>query len=201
MWIETIELAGGRARLVPLQAEHTPALYEAGRDPDIWTYLPRRVETPEDMGSLVQEALVAREAGTDFPLVILDQNAGDRVVGSTRLCDIQPVHRGVEIGWTWLAPDVWRTRINTECKYLLLCHCFETLNALRVSLKTDERNIRSQRAIERLGAVKEGVLRKHRVLPDGYVRNSVYYSILNDEWPAVKQRLEAFLDQARHTHG
>ncbi len=103
----------------------------------------------------------------------------------------------MEIGWTWLARDAWRTPINTECKYLLLRHCFEDLGMVRVQVKTDARNVRAQRAIERLGALREGVLRRHRILPDGYIRNSVYYSILDAEWPAVKARLEGLLRNRR----
>ncbi len=193
MNVQPVELMGKRARLVPLAAEHAPALLEAGRDPAVWTYLPRHPQTLAGMEELVAEALARRDAGIDFPFVICDRHEGNCVVGSTRFCDIDPANRSVEIGWTWLAPGVWRTRINSECKYLLLGHAFETLGAIRVFLKTDARNIRSQKAIERLGAVKEGVWRKHRILPDGFVRDSVYYSILDDEWPAVKARLETFL--------
>lgn len=193
MDIHSVELAGRRARLVPLQSEHAPALLHAGRDPAIWTYLPRHPKTREDMDALVAEALARRDAGTDFPFVILDQADNDRVVGSTRFCDIDRANRSLEIGWTWLDPAVWRTRINTECKYLLLVHAFESLGAIRVFFKTDARNVRSQNAIERLGAVREGVWRKHRILPDGYIRDSVYFSVVDDEWPAVKARLEIFL--------
>ena len=193
MNVRPVELAGRRARLVPMKQEHAPALLEAGRDPAVWTFLPRQAESLADMEELVAEALARRDAGVDFPFVILDRQDADRVVGSTRFCDIDQANRSLEIGWTWLAPAVWRTRINTECKYLLLGHCFETLGAIRVFLKTDARNVRSQKAIERLGAIKEGVWRKHRILPDGFIRDSVYYSILDDEWPAVKARLETFL--------
>jgi len=124
-----------------------------------------------------------------MPFAVVD-TLRNRIVGSTRLADISFPNRGVEIGWTWLDPSVWRTPINTECKYLLLKHCFETLDMIRVCLKTDSRNVRSQRAIERLGARREGILRSHRILPDGYARDSVYYSILASEWPDVRQTLE-----------
>ncbi len=193
MNVQPIELVGLRARLVPLAPTHAADLFDAGRDPAIWTFLPRHPQTLADMNVLVAEALERRDAGLDLPFVILDRAANNRVVGSTRLCDIDRANRSLEIGWTWLAPAVWRTRINTECKRLLLGHCFETLGAIRVFLKTDARNVRSQKAIERLGAVKEGVWRKHRILPDGYVRDSVYYSIIDDEWPAVKANLDGLL--------
>lgn len=193
MKIEPVELVGHRAHLVPLAAEHVPALLEAGRDPAVWTYLPRHPRTLADMEDLVAEALARRDAGVDFPFVIRDRHDNDRVVGSTRFCDIDKENRSLEIGWTWLSPDVWRTRINSECKRLLLGHAFETLGAIRVFFKTDARNVRSQKAIERLGAVKEGVWRKHRILPDGFIRDSVYYSIVDDEWPAVKASLDGLL--------
>ena len=194
MNVQPVELVGRRVRLVPMRQEHAPALLEAGRDPAIWTYLPCHAKTLADMEELVAEALARRDAGVDFPFVVLDRHDGeDRVVGSTRFCDIDPANRSLEIGWTWLAPAVWRTRINSECKYLLLGHAFETLGAIRVFLKTDARNVRSQKGIERIGAIKEGVWRKHRILPDGFIRDSVYYSILDDEWPAVRARLETFL--------
>jgi N-acetyltransferase len=192
--VQPVVLTGARAQLIPMDPSHVGALYEAGRSPEIWPYMPMSIQTAGDMQRLVREALSARERGTEFPFVIVDQER-PRVVGSTRFLEIAPAHRGIEIGWTWLSPEVWRTSINTECKYLLLGHCFEVLGAIRVQLKTDARNVRSQTAIERLGAVREGVLRHHRIMPDGYLRDSVYYSILVEEWPAVKARLEGWQRQ------
>jgi RimJ/RimL family protein N-acetyltransferase len=127
--------------------------------------------------------------GLFLPFAIVDLATG-RAIGSTRYLDISPHDRHVEIGWTWLGKDYWRTPINTECKYLLLRHAFETLGCIRVSLKTDLRNERSQRAIERIGGVREGVWRRVVVMHDGYQRSSVFYSILDDEWTGVKKRLE-----------
>jgi RimJ/RimL family protein N-acetyltransferase len=118
-------------------------------------------------------------------------------VGSTRYLDIRRENRGLEIGWTWLAAAVQRTAVNTECKYLLLRHAFETLGAIRVQLRTDLRNLRSQRAIERIGATREGVFRQERIMWDGYLRDSVFYSVIDCEWPAVKARLEARLGSAQ----
>ncbi len=192
MNVKPVVLTGERAMLVPMEGSHVEALYEAGRSPEIWPYMPMRVRTLEDMRTLLEEALRARDRGTEFPFVIIERSL-NRIVGSTRFLEITPAHRGIEIGWTWLSPDAWRTPINTECKYLLLRHCFETLGALRVQLKTDARNVRSQVAIERIGGVREGLLRHHRIMPDGYLRDSVYYSILIEEWPAVKARLEGWL--------
>lgn len=186
------ELTGRRAKLVPMHTDHIEELFEAGSDAQIWTYMPYKIETMNDMKRLVDEALAARGRGGEFPFVIVDQNTG-KIVGSSRFLNISQANRTLEIGWTWYHPTVWRTSINTECKYLLLRHCFETLSTIRVEFKTDSRNIRSQRAIEKLGAVKEGVRRNHRILPDGYIRDSVYYSIIAEEWDAVKVRLQHLL--------
>jgi len=190
--LEPVILEGDSVRLVPMKVGHAKALFEAGNFHEIWAYMPSRGGTLEEMTALVDEALRAAAAGVEAPFVIIER-ARSRIVGSTRLIEVSRADRGLEIGWTWLTPEVWRTRINTECKYLLLRHAFETVGAYRVQLKTDGRNERSQRAIERIGAVKEGILRRHRILPDGFVRDSVYYSILDTEWPAVKQRLEGLL--------
>lgn len=193
MDVHSVELTGTRSKLIPMEESHAEELFEVSRDPNIWAYMPMDVQTLDDMKQLIENALRAREDGSALPFVIVDRNT-DKIVGSTRFLDISVPNRGLEIGWTWLSPSVWRTRINTECKYLLLAHCFETLKAIRVQLKTDERNVRSQKAIERLGASKEGTLRNHRILGDGFYRNSVYYSILDTEWPAVKERLSGFLE-------
>ncbi|QSO54806.1 GNAT family N-acetyltransferase [Alicyclobacillus curvatus] len=186
------KFVGKRVTLRPLQAEDAGALYEAGRAPDIWTYMTSKIQTRADMDKFVMTALKNYESATEIPFVVIDNESG-ALLGSTRYLDISMANRGLEIGFTWLSPQVWRTRVNTECKYLLMKHAFETLSFIRVQWKTDSRNIRSQQAIERLGAVREGVLRKHRILSDGYVRDSVYYSVIAEEWPAVKARLEAFL--------
>lgn len=195
--LEPITLRGERTLLEPLGPEHAAALTEAARAPEIWEYMPARVEwgSLEGIRAWIESALAARRSGREMPFAIVDQVAG-QAVGSTRLTDFDPANRSVEIGWTWLSPQVWRTRVNTECKALLLTHCFERMGMIRVQLKTDARNVRSQLAIERLGAVKEGVLRHHRIMPDGYLRDSVYYSILAPEWPAVKARLQTFLERS-----
>ncbi|MDA8194226.1 MAG: GNAT family protein [Thermaerobacter sp.] len=193
MGIAPAELIGERVKLIPMRESHVAGLFEAGRDPQIWTYMPMQVNTIDDMRRLVSDALSGRAKGSEFPFVIMDQQS-DKIVGSTRFLDISISHRHAEIGWTWLAPHVWRTRINTECKYLLLRHGFETLDLIRVQLKTDRRNLTSQQAIERIGGQKEGILRKHRIMPNGYIRDSVYYSILDEEWPLVKTRLQRILN-------
>jgi RimJ/RimL family protein N-acetyltransferase len=197
MEVYPVTLTGHVVRLEPLSEAHVADLAVAGRDESIWRYMPYGlVTTPEKMQAWVQEILSRQARGTDLVFAVFHLGAG-RAVGSTRYMDIQRQHRGLEIGGTWYAPAYQRTAVNTECKYLLLAHAFETLGCLRVQLKTDLRNERSQRAIERLGAVREGVLRNHLILPDGYVRSSVYYSVLAQEWPAVKAKLEARLEVAR----
>ena len=194
MKIPSRELTGERAQLIPMQLTHIRDLFEAAAYPQIWTYMPTRIDSPGDMTELVTEALAARDNSSQLPFTIVDRQS-NQIVGCTRLLDISLSNRQVEIGWTWLTPSVWRTRINTECKYLLLEYCFEEIDLIRVQLKTDRRNLRSQQAIERIGGVKEGILRRHRILSDGYVRDSVYYSIVDLEWPAVKTRLQQMLDR------
>jgi N-acetyltransferase len=186
--IRPIQLVGNFVTLDPLEITHVPALFEAANYPAVWAYMPFKVKTLEDMGQLVGEALAVRDQGSELPFVITDRQTGS-VIGSTRYLDISSANRSLEIGWTWLSPAVWRTPVNTECKLLLLRHAFETLDVIRVQLKTDARNLRSQRAIERIGGVREGVLRRQRILSDGFVRDSVYYSILAEEWPGVRSRL------------
>jgi RimJ/RimL family protein N-acetyltransferase len=189
--VKPVVLTGSKVELIPMEAGHIEGLYEAGNYPEIWTVNQGRIASLDDAKEYVRKAL--HQAGA-VPFVIKERTSG-KWLGSTRFFDISDQNRGLEIGSTWLTPTVWRTPINTECKYLLLKHCFETLGTIRVQLKTDSRNTRSQKAIERLGAVKEGVLRNHMILPDGYVRDSVYYSILDREWPAVQSRLENYMSQ------
>lgn len=194
MNIESVELKGQRVKLVPMHKDHTEGVFKAGNNAEIWTYMPMKIETIDDAKRLVDETLMARDQGLQFPYIILDQET-DKIVGSSRFLNISKWNLSIEIGWTWYNPSVWRTDINTECKYLLLSHCFETLSTIRVEFKTDSRNTRSQRAIERLGAVKEGVRRNHRILSDGYIRDSVYYSIILQEWRSVKSRLQNFSNE------
>jgi RimJ/RimL family protein N-acetyltransferase len=184
-----ITLEGPHARLEPLAALHSSDLFLAAQDDALWRYMPiPRPRSQADVERMIAEALEAQERGEQLPFAIVERASG-RAVGSTRYLDIRAPHRGLEIGWTWITPAHQRTALNSECKRLLLAHAFETLGCLRVQLKTDLRNLQSQAAIERLGARKEGVLRKHQVLWDGYVRDSVLYSITDEQWPAVRSRL------------
>lgn len=191
--VEPVTLVGRVIRLEPLSREHVPDLALAGQDQAIWEFmLYGEMRGVVAMAAWVDMLLEYQRRGTDLPFAVLHQETG-RAIGATRYMDIRPQHRGLEIGGTWYTPQFQRTPVNTEAKYLLLEHAFERLGCIRVQFKTDSRNLRSQRAIERIGAQKEGVLRKHLITPAGVERDSVYYSILNDEWPAVKQRLIALL--------
>ena len=175
--------------------EHVPGLTAIGLDDSIWQYMPYGFMRDEaDIRGWVKGMLARAARGTDLPFAVVDLASGC-VAGATRYMEIQMAHGGLEIGGTWYGAAYRRTHVNTDAKYLLLEHAFETLKCIRVQLKTDSRNERSQRVIERIGAVKEGVLRNHMVLPDGHVRHSVYYSILDSEWPTVKVRLQRMLDK------
>ncbi|MDM5331424.1 GNAT family protein [Neobacillus sp. CF12] len=188
MWNELFELRGEMVRLVPISFDHLEGLWEAARPDEIWTYMATTVRSKEEMVQMIASSIQKRELGTDYTFTVVNQE--DQIIGSTRYLDILPEHRSLEIGSTWYHPDSWRTRVNTECKYLLLQHAFESWNFRRIQLKTDSRNLRSQKAIERIGAVKEGTLRKDRKISGGYVRDTVYFSILNEEWETVKKELE-----------
>jgi RimJ/RimL family protein N-acetyltransferase len=168
---------------------HVPGLTAVGLDASIWEHmLYGEVRSEEDVRRWVQDIL----SRPDLPFVAVHLESG-RVAGATRYLNMAPEHRGLEIGGTWYGLEFQRTVVNTECKYLLLRYAFETLGCIRVQFKTDSRNERSQKAIERLGAVKEGVLRNHMILPEGRFRDSVFYSILDTEWPEAKKRLEEIL--------
>jgi RimJ/RimL family protein N-acetyltransferase len=193
MEVKPVVLTGNHVRLEPMTEAHIEALAKIGIGQPFWDFmLYGNIDTVDDMRNWVQDILARAERGTDLPFVAVHLASG-RVAGATRYLNIMPQDRGLEIGGTWYGSEFQRTVVNTECKYLLLRHAFETLGCIRVQLKTDLRNERSQRAIERIGAVKEGVLRNHMILPDGRIRHSVFYSILETEWPEVKKRLEEML--------
>ena len=190
-----ITLQGRHVLLTPLTLAHATDLLAAAADPEIWSYLPyQQPRTEPDMRALIESAERDQERGFSVAFAIVDLRSG-KAIGSTRYLDIRPRDRGVEIGSTWLSSEVWRTAINTECKYLLLRHAFEDLSALRVQLKTDERNQRSRAAILGIGATFEGILRCDRVLWNGFVRSSAYYSITHQERPAVRAKLEERLNR------
>lgn len=185
-------LTGRDIRLEPLTRAHIPALIEVGLAPDLWQWTVGQVRTAADMTAYVETALEEQRLGRSLPYATVDRVSG-RVIGSTRFGSIERHHRRVEIGWTWLAPAWQRTAANTEAKYLMLRCAFETMDCLRVELKTDRLNERSRTAIRRIGAVEEGTLRSHMVTESGRVRDTVYYSIVAAEWPEARTRLEARL--------
>ncbi len=193
MEVKPVVLTGKYVRLEPMTEAHVPGLAEIGIGQTFWGFmLYGDMNTVDDMRNWVRDILARAERGTDLPFATIHLASG-RVAGATRYLNIVPKDRGLEIGGTWYGLEFQRTPVNTECKYLLLKHAFETLGCIRVQLKTDLRNERSQKAIERIGAVKEGVLRNHMILPDGRIRHSVFYSILDTEWEGVKKRLEEML--------
>jgi RimJ/RimL family protein N-acetyltransferase len=187
-----VTLHGKTVRLEPLIIGHVPALWKAGSDPKLWRWIPAQVKTIEDMRAYVMSALEDQQRGAALPFVIMDQGT-DQVIGSTRYAAIVPAHRRLEIGWTWLTPAHQRTMANTEAKFLLLTHAFEVLRAIRVEFKTDVLNEKSRNALLRIGAVQEGTFRKHFICDSGRVRDTIYFSILDTEWPPVKQKLSNFL--------
>ena len=191
--VEPVVLQGKNVRLEPLSQDHAQGLYNRGRVEADWAYMPRTcfIDMP-DTRQWVDEALGAA-AQLAFAIV---ETAKDRVVGSTRYLNIRPDHRSLEIGWTWLGQDWQRTAVNTEVKFLLLSHAFERLGCVRVEFKADARNERSQRALERIGATLEGVLRNHMIVQNNYVRDSVYFSVIDSDWPQVKKRLQKHIDQS-----
>ena len=184
-----ITLMGRHVRLEPMSLDHLPALIEAGADPSIWTWISVSGATPEGMKAFVTDALDAQAKGTALPFTTFDAVTG-QVIGSTRFGAIERAHKRAEIGWTFLIPRVQRTAANTEQKYLMLRQAFEAWGLMRVEFKTHIRNEKSRRAIARIGGVQEGILRQHMIGHDGRVRDTVYFSILDKEWPAVKQSLE-----------
>lgn len=195
MKIERISLQGPRVRLEPLAEPHLPGLGLAIRDGRLWEIPVTLVPHPDALGDFLDTAESLFEAGQALVFATLDARSG-QVLGSTRFCCIDAAHRRVEIGFTFLAQSSQRTHVNTEAKFLMLCHAFEAWGCHRVELITDERNARSRRAIERIGAQQEGILRRHMVMRDGFVRNTIVYSIVDSEWPATKASLLQQLERS-----
>jgi N-acetyltransferase len=194
MAIAPVILEGRFVRLEPLTAEHTTGLAEIGLDEDLWKWIPTPVRTLEEMRAYVQTALAEQANGSALPFALIERTSG-RTIGSTRYGNIERTHHRLEIGWTWVARQWQRSPINTEAKYLLLRHAFETLKCIRVELKTDSLNERSRAAILRIGAREEGTFRNHMITASGRIRHTVYFSILDSEWPDVKAQLEFKLAQ------
>jgi len=196
-WLsQPLVLEGRVVRLEPLTSAHVPALSEVALDPELWRWTLSVIQTVDDLRRYVDAALAARAAGTSYPFATVDRASG-RVVGTTRFCSLETAHRKVEIGYTFVAPAWQRTPVNTEAKLLMLRHAFDVLGMNRVEFKTDALNEKSRAALLRLGATEEGTLRAHLVTERGRIRDSVYYSVLASEWPAVQTRLEQRLSSAR----
>jgi RimJ/RimL family protein N-acetyltransferase len=188
MSITPVTLTGRTVQLEPLTLDHVEALAAVGLDPILWRWNPTPVATIDAMRAYVIAAIEAQKQGLALPFAIVERATG-QIVGSTRYGNVDVGNRRVEIGWTWVATSHQRTTVNTEAKLLLMTHAFETLGAIRVELKTDALNERSRNAIRRLGALEEGTLRRHIITASGRVRDTVYYSVLDSEWPAIRARL------------
>lgn len=182
-------LTGRHVRLEPLSVRHVDDLSAVGLDEELWRWIPTPVRTAEEMRGYVETALEEQAKGAALPFAIVDLRTG-KAIGSTRYGNIEGAHRRLEIGWTWVAREWQRTAVNTEAKYLLLSHAFEALGCMRVELKTDSLNEKSRAAILRLGAREEGIFRNHMITASGRIRHTVYFSILDSEWPAIKARFE-----------
>lgn len=192
MKIEPVSLEGSHVRLEPLAQSHHAGLCEVGLDPQIWKLVVHNIATPQQMREYIEQRQAALRNGTELAFATIDKRSG-RVVGSTRFMNVDGPNRRVEIGGTFVARPWQRTVVNTEAKYLMLRHAFEEMACVRVQFTTDEINAKSRAAILRLGAKQEGIVRHERIMPDGRKRNSVRFSIIDDEWPAVKEQLEARL--------
>ncbi len=189
-----LTLEGSVVRLEPLRTDHASLFWEVAKNDldDIFRWIPYPMKTPEDFQRLIGKAFDEQERGQSIVLATVERKSG-RVIGSTRYMNIDRVNQRVEIGSTWIAPAWQRTAVNTEAKYLMLRHAFEVWNCIRVELKTDALNQKSRNAILRIGAKEEGTLRRHLITWTGRVRDTVYFSILDNEWPHVKAQLEARL--------
>ena len=191
--VKPLVLSGDNLRLEPLSQDHAQGLYNRGRAAADWAYMPRSCFIDlADTRQWIDEALQA-PAQLSFAIV---ESGKNKAVGSTRYLNIRSEHRSLEIGWTWLGQEWQRTGVNTQVKLLLLSHAFERLGCVRVEFKTDARNARSQRALERMGATREGVLRNHMIVQGDYVRDSVYFSVIDQDWLEVKERLQLLGDRS-----
>jgi RimJ/RimL family protein N-acetyltransferase len=182
-------LEGERVRLEPMSLEHIPALTEVAFEPSVWRWIGFRMNTPDDLRRYVEVALAEAAEDVSMPWVTRCKIDG-QIVGSTRFMDINREHRRLEIGNTWIHPDYQRTGVNVAAKYLQLWHAFEGMGVRRVALKTHHQNFASQRAIRALGAKEEGTFRNHMLYPDGSTRNSIWFSVIQEEWPEVRNHLE-----------
>lgn len=193
-WIEEITLPGERVELIPLSLEHAQPLAKAATDGELWKLWYTGVPSPDETEVFVQQALLAKQTNGDLPFVIRDV-AANKIIGSTRFCHVDNTNKRLEIGYTWYAKSFQRTGANTECKYLLLTHAFEQLNSIAVEFRTHWMNFQSRKAIARLGAKQDGILRNHKQLKDGSYRDTVVFSIIQSEWLSVKAHLKHKISQ------
>ena len=199
MEVEPITLDGKRIKIETMRSDHLDALAAAGGFAELWRWTTTRADTRELMETYMNTALRDAEAGVSLPFVTVDK-ASARIIGSTRFGNIDPHNRRAEIGWTWITPEFQRTHVNSEAKYLMLRHAFEVWNCIRVELKTDVLNSKSRNAMLRMGATEEGVLRQHQIMYDGRYRDTIYYSVLDREWPEVREKLLGFISREQvHT--
>ena len=189
MNVQRITLEGRHVRLEPLTQAHHAQLCEVAFDDELWKLTTTIIRTPDDMKNYIDAALNDFSDGKSLPFAIIEKSS-NKPVGSTRYGNIERAHHRLEIGWTWIAREWQRSAVNTETKYLLLSHAFDTLGCMRVEFKTDSTNSRSRNALIRIGAKEEGVFRNHMIVPGGRIRHSVYFSIIDSEWGAVKNELE-----------
>jgi N-acetyltransferase len=189
MKVAPVVLEGAHVRLEPLSRDHLRGLCHVGLEQELWRWIPTPVRTTEEMAAYVELALKEQANGSSLPFAQIEKSAG-QVIGSTRYMNIEKTHHRVEIGCTWIGREWQRTAVNTESKYLLLRHAFETLGCMRVELKTDSLNEKSRAAILRIGAKEEGTFRNHMITSSGRIRQTVYFSIVDSEWPGVKCELE-----------
>jgi RimJ/RimL family protein N-acetyltransferase len=195
----SVPLEGGLVRLEPLRSDHEDALFAASRDPEIWRWLTGSLPTREELHGWLEWSVAETEAGREAAFATILRATGEPV-GSTRYLALRPVHRGLEIGWTWLGRSAWETGVNIEAKLLMLGHAFERMGCQRVEFKTDARNARSRRALAAIPAEFEGIFRSHMMMSFGR-RDSAYFSVIADDWPAVRARLEARLAARRGPTG
>ncbi|WP_336687265.1 GNAT family N-acetyltransferase [Chryseobacterium bernardetii] len=187
-------LEGTHVELIPLEKEHFEELYAAAADKDLWTLIPTDGSDKAIFYKNYNLALSERDNGNQYPFVIRHKET-QKLIGSTRFFEIYPSDKKLEIGWTWITKEFWGSSVNLECKLLLLTYCFEVLKTNRVQLKTKDDNLRSRKAIEKIGGVFEGILRKDKIQNDGTTRNAAYYSILDDEWNTAKQKIETLIKE------
>jgi RimJ/RimL family protein N-acetyltransferase len=201
MKVVPVTLDGVRVRMEPLDlAKHWEGLFAIGMEPELWKWTQSKIRKPEDLRRYLDTAMEEMASGRSLPFATIDKASG-RVAGCTRFSSIDSRNRRLEIGWTWVGKPYQRSHVNTEAKYLMMSHAFETLGAVRVELKTHVKNDKSRNAMKRIGCVEEGILRKHSVNDDGEWRDTIYYSVLDTEWPAVKARLEGMMSRGAGAAG